>query len=76
MRATRTRDSELTAWLFLAPYLVLFIGFVLVPIVLGLWISLHDRDFTLPGKPFVALDNYTALFDPDSVSFEPFWSSM
>ncbi|HET6626090.1 MAG TPA: sugar ABC transporter permease [Nocardioidaceae bacterium] len=76
MRATRTRESELTAWLFLAPYLVLFIGFVLIPIVLGVWISLHDWDFTLPGKPFVGLDNYTALFDPDSISFEPFWNSM
>ena len=75
MSATR-RAGPLTAWLFLAPYLVLFVTFVLVPIVFGLWISLHNWDFTLPGKPFVGLDNYTALLDPDSVSFEPFWNSM
>jgi multiple sugar transport system permease protein len=73
--ATR-RGGSLTAWLFLAPYLVLFGGFVLLPILFGLWISLHNWDFTLPGKPFVGLDNYTALLDPDSVSFEPFWNSM
>ena len=75
MSATR-RGGSLTAWLFLAPYLVLFVAFVLAPIFLGLWISLHNWDFTLPGKPFVGLDNYTALLDPGSVSFDPFWNSM
>ncbi|MCW2792601.1 MAG: sugar transporter permease [Nocardioides sp.] len=70
------RGSSLTAWLFLAPYLLLFGAFVLLPILLGLWISLHNWDFTLPGKPFVGLDNYKALFDSGSVSFDPFWKSM
>jgi multiple sugar transport system permease protein len=70
------RAGSLTAWLFLAPYLVLFVAFVLAPIVFGLWISLHNWDFTLPGKPFVGLDNYTALLDSASVSFDPFWNSM
>ena len=75
MSATR-RAGSLTAWLFLAPYLALFVTFVLVPIVFGLWISLHNWDFTLPGKPFVGLDNYSALMDSSSVSFDPFWNSM
>ena len=72
-----TRQARpLEAWLFLAPYLVLFCSFVLAPIVLGLWISLHNWDFTLPGKPFVGLENYHDLVDPSSVSFAPFWKSM
>nr|WP_284287913.1 hypothetical protein [Angustibacter aerolatus] len=50
--------SGIAPWLFLAPYLVLFLAFVVAPIVFGLWISLHDYDYTLPGKPFVGLDNY------------------
>ena len=70
------RTNQPIAWLFLAPYLVLFGVFVLLPIVFGLWISLHSWDFTLPGKPFVGLENYTALLDPSSVSFDPFWGSM
>jgi multiple sugar transport system permease protein len=65
-----------TPWAFLAPYLVLFAGFVIAPVLLGLWISLHDWDFTLPGKPFVGLKNYADLFDPSSVAFEPFWNAM
>ncbi|UOY03156.1 carbohydrate ABC transporter permease [Blastococcus sp. PRF04-17] len=63
-------------WLFLAPYLVLFVAFVLGPIVYGLYISLHRYDFTLPNKPFVGLENYTDLFTPGSVTFDVFWRAM
>lgn len=63
-------------WLFLAPYLVLFTVFVVAPILYGLWISLHLYDYTLPGKPFVGLDNYMDLFQPDSLTFGVFWNSM
>ncbi|MBA2445615.1 MAG: sugar ABC transporter permease, partial [Nocardioidaceae bacterium] len=70
------KRDDLAAWLFLAPYLVLFFAFIAAPIVLGLWISLHSWDFTLPNKPFVGLGNYRDLIDPGSVSFDPFWDSM
>ncbi|MCU1432092.1 MAG: sugar transporter permease [Actinotalea sp.] len=65
-----------TPWLFLAPYLVLFITFVIVPVVLGLWISLHRWDFTLPGKPFIGGENYQELFDSTSSIFPIFWNAM
>src|SRR5215218_2476561 len=66
----------ITPWLFMAPYLVLFVTFVVAPAVYGIWISLHDWDYTLPGKPFVGLDNYANLFDSSSLAFERFWKSM
>ncbi|MFI5710317.1 carbohydrate ABC transporter permease [Kribbella sp. NPDC051620] len=65
-----------TPYLFLAPYLVLFLLFVIGPAVFGLWMSLHDWDFQLPGKPFVGLQNYKDLFDPLSATAEPFWHGM
>jgi multiple sugar transport system permease protein len=65
-----------TALLFVGPYLVLFGTFVLAPIVYGLWISLHQWDFLLPGKPFVGLQNYVDLFTPGSTTSEDFWNSM
>ena len=65
-----------TALLFVGPYLVLFCTFVLGPIIYGLWISLHQWDFLLPGKPFVGLENYTQLFSGGSTTSGPFWSSM
>lgn len=65
-----------TPWLFLAPYLLIFGGFVILPVVLGLWMSLHRWDYTLPRKPFVGLENYADLFTPGSTTFGPFWQAM
>jgi len=65
-----------TPYLFLAPYLVLFGLFVVGPAIFGIWMSLHDWDFQLPGKPFVGLQNYKDLFDPLSTTAEPFWHGM
>ncbi|MGD7790228.1 carbohydrate ABC transporter permease [Propionibacteriaceae bacterium Y1700] len=61
---------------FCAPFLLLFCTFVLVPAVYGVWISLHDFDFLLPSRPFVGLQNYADLFDPEGVYSEPFWNSL
>ena len=74
--STAMAGHGLTPWLFLAPYLALFLAFVVAPAVYGVWISLHDWDYTLPGKPFVGLDNYTNLFDSSSLASDRFWSSM
>ena len=73
---SKRAGSRFTPYLFLAPYLVLFGTFTLVPAVYGLWISLHEWDYLLPGKPFVGLANYVALFDSNSSVFDFFWQSM
>ena len=55
---------------FAAPY-ALFLALVFAyPLGLAIWISFHDYFFAAPGaqvdRPFVGLDNYTAvLSDPD-----------
>jgi multiple sugar transport system permease protein len=68
--------GALTPYLFLAPYLVLFTVFILVPAVYGLWISFHSWDYLIPNKPWVGLDNYVDLFTPGSVTAGPFWDAM
>jgi multiple sugar transport system permease protein len=73
--AARSRDNR-DGWLFLAPYLVLFTVFVILPTVLGIWISLHDYDYTLAEKPWVGLDNYAGLLGGDSPFAAPFWQGM
>jgi multiple sugar transport system permease protein len=70
-----TRSGRATPWLFLLPYLLLFGAFVVAPIVYGFWISLHDYDYTLPGKPFVGFDNYLKLFQSDSTTRDLFWTA-
>src|SRR5919202_2744383 len=69
-------SSPLTPYLFLAPYLVLFFTFVLIPAIFGIWISLHNWDYLLPGKPFTGLQNYKDLFTPSSATSGDFWQSM
>src|SRR5215207_7466276 len=71
-----TEAGPLTPYLFMAPYLVLFLVFIAIPAVYGIWISLHNYDYLLPGKPWVGLANYTDLFTPGSATSEPFWQSM
>jgi multiple sugar transport system permease protein len=68
--------GALTPYLFLAPYLLLFTTFVLIPAVYGFYISLHAWDFLLPNKPWVGLDNYKDLFTSGSLTARPFWNSM
>jgi multiple sugar transport system permease protein len=65
-----------TAYLFLAPFLVLFLVFVVVPAIYGLWISLHIWNPLLPNQPFVGLQNYVDLFTPGSITSGDFWLSM
>ena len=70
------RVGRATPYLFLAPYLVLFAVFGAAPVLYGAWISLHEWDYLLPRKPFVGLDNYRELFDPESAVFGFYWKSM
>ena len=71
-----TDASPLTPYIFMAPYLVLFLLFIVIPAVYGIWISLHNWDYLLPGKPFVGLENYLDLFRSGSTISGPFWESM
>src|SRR5918998_3187016 len=72
----RSSQGRATPYLFLLPYLVIFGVFGLLPIVLGLWLSLHQWDFQLPNKPFVGLDNYKDLFSSDSAVYGDWWQSV
>uniref|UniRef100_UPI0035C9B8B0 carbohydrate ABC transporter permease n=1 Tax=uncultured Amnibacterium sp. TaxID=1631851 RepID=UPI0035C9B8B0 len=73
-RATGRR--ALTAYLFLAPFLVLFLVFVVAPAVWGVWISLHSWNPLLPVHRWLGLQNYTDLFTPGSITSGDFWQSM
>ena len=75
-QGTLRLHHPLTPYLLLAPYGVLLLAFVLGPAVFGIWISLHDWDFMLERKPFIGVQNYLDLFDPQSVTYERFWNSM
>jgi multiple sugar transport system permease protein len=70
------RNSAATPYLFLLPYGVLFLGFMALPAIYGIWISLHDYDYLLPHQPWVGLQNYTDLFKSGTRDSADFWNSM
>ncbi|MDG4825940.1 sugar ABC transporter permease [Asanoa sp. WMMD1127] len=67
-RRQRLRRA-LTGWAFSAPYTVLFLVFMLVPVVVSLVMSFTDLRSTDLRNPFavnfIGLDNYTRLFGDD-----------
>lgn len=74
--ASRPRRKTLTAYLFLAPFLILFLTFVVAPAIFGLWISLTDWSPFRDVQHFVGLQNYAQLFQAGSAIASNFWQSM
>lgn len=70
--AVRTRIAEDRRWifLFLLPFLVLYVGFTLWPLLATLIYSFFDWDGIRPLNQFVGLDNYARI-----VSDPLFWIS-
>jgi multiple sugar transport system permease protein len=58
---TLRRRENLTGYLFIAPQLVGTIVFVLVPLVLVVWYSLHEWNVLADSFTFVGAENYRAL---------------
>ncbi len=64
LRADRLLE-ELTAWLLLAPYLVMFLAFLVYPSLQGLYMSFTDARLGRAAAPWVGLENYQyVLTDP------------
>jgi multiple sugar transport system permease protein len=61
----RARNVNAPLWrnaLFVAPYLFFFVTLLVVPLIWGIWISLHKADAFGVGR-FVGLTNYRRLFN-------------
>lgn len=63
---------------FLAPYLVLFSLFFIIPFFYGILISFFDWNLFVPSETrFVGFDNYIRiLFNPESIYFTYFWQGL
>ena len=69
LRPRRPRRSW-TGWIFLSPFVVLFAGVVIAPIVYAAYLSLF-RTRIIGGTSFVWLDNYVAV-----LADEKFWGAI
>ena len=65
----RLRESELreevTSYLFLSPYLILFTVFIVIPVILALLLSFTNFD-TVNFPKFIGLKNYITLLTTDN----------
>ncbi|WP_431804085.1 carbohydrate ABC transporter permease [Halobacillus andaensis] len=74
-----SKRSSFTSALFVLPYLVMFLAFLIIPLIYGLYISFHNWDLLSSDRPFVGLKNYINIFNPDthisSVFFQGLWNT-
>jgi multiple sugar transport system permease protein len=67
----RRRFRWQPAWLFMAPSLLILGVFVIWPILVSFWYSLHNWTIGATDQPWVGLGNYVTLFkDPQ------FWNAL
>lgn len=62
-KVLRDMRKQWTAYLFLAPVLLLFSVFTVFSVGYAFYLSFHQWNILEPTKPFVGLDNYTRLLD-------------
>lgn len=68
--------KKLTPWLFVAPHLILFLIFFLIPIIFGIYISFTDWDLVNKAS-FVGLANYKEILtDSSSVFYTQFHTGL
>ena len=64
------RRIRLSGWQFVAPFMILFLGAIVAPVIYAVYLSLF-RDQLVGGNAFVGLANYVTLLGD-----EKFWSSL
>ena len=64
LRESEVRE-EITSYLFLSPYLILFTVFIVIPVILALLLSFTNFD-TVNFPSFVGLKNYITLLTTDN----------
>ena len=57
----RQMRKQWSAYLFLAPTMILFSVFTLLAVIYAFYLSFHEWNILEPAKPFVGLDNYSRL---------------
>ncbi|MFG3701349.1 carbohydrate ABC transporter permease [Micromonospora sp. NPDC047620] len=64
---TSRRRDQLTGYLFIAPQLLGSVAFVILPLILVVWYSLHEWNVLAGTFEFVGAENYSALADDSNL---------
>ena len=60
--SAKTRDA-IQAYMFLAPFLVVYVLFLVYPLFKGMWISLYDWELVGSHREFIGFQNYINLWN-------------
>ncbi|WP_408612573.1 carbohydrate ABC transporter permease [Glycomyces luteolus] len=72
--SSRRKKEAFYFWLFISPWLIGFVGFLLGPMIASVYISLTEWDsFTAPE--WVGLQNYTEALTEDPVFWKALWNT-
>ncbi|MCL6567394.1 MAG: sugar ABC transporter permease [Meiothermus silvanus] len=69
-------SNPLVPYLYLLPYGVFFLVFVVYPVLYGLWVSTHRWDPLAETQPFVGLEFYQNLFNSGTPQSQFFWRTL
>jgi multiple sugar transport system permease protein len=61
----KANQRRLAPWLFLAPGVLMFLVYVILPIFESIWISFYDWD-GIGESTWIGVENYVELFDDDA----------
>ncbi len=65
--------STRAGWSFLIPFLVVYLLFVLYPVVQAIWMGFFERDLlTIDRQSWIGFDNYERMFWGDGLTWQPF----
>lgn len=70
------QSRKIAPWVFLAPFLLTYLTFLVYPFFKGVWISLHDWNllavtFDPSAKEYVGLDNYRQVLWGEGITWSP-----
>lgn len=71
LRSSRKGRDATIAYLFILPFMVLYVLFTFLPILQNFWISLHNWDVIGTNIQFIGLQNYERILQD-----KLFWSSL
>jgi multiple sugar transport system permease protein len=75
--AIAVRNVARRSWsgaLYVLPFLLVYVGLVVYPLVAGMWLSLHKADF-FGARKFVGLENFVRLFH-DTIFLGALWNTI
>jgi multiple sugar transport system permease protein len=70
------RKDYFTSFLFMVPYLIAFVLFMLWPLLYGIYISFHKWELISKNHPFIGLGNYLEIFNSETRAYTLFWEGL